>query len=48
VPTIQVLNAGNSIAIIVGGIEEVLLGTYDDKDVLYLNKRKGFVKVAPD
>mmetsp|Transcript_12914 Transcript_12914/g.32538 ORF Transcript_12914/g.32538 Transcript_12914/m.32538 type:complete len:339 (+) Transcript_12914:201-1217(+) len=42
------LGDGNSIAIVVGGIEEVLLGTYEDKDVLYLSKRLGFAKIAMD
>ena len=41
----QALGDGNSVCIVVGGIDEVLLGTFDDKDVLFLQNRKGFVKV---
>ena len=39
---------GDSVGLIVGGIEEILEGTFNDKDVLYLKNRKGFVKVAMD
>ncbi len=42
----HVLDSGNSIMIVPGGIEEVLEGTFDDKEVLYLAKRKGFCRVA--
>jgi len=41
-----VLRRGDSVCIVVGGIDEVLLGTHDDKDVLYLRKRVGFAKIA--
>ena len=44
----RTLKRGDSVGLIVGGIEEVLEGTFDHKDVLYLKKRKGFVKVAMD
>jgi len=40
------LARGDSLGLIVGGIEEVLEGTHEEKDVLYLKNRKGFVKVA--
>eukprot|EP00961_Rhodomonas_salina_P001549 21424-Rhodomonas_salina.3 len=39
------LKASQHLGLIVGGIEEVLEGTFDDKDVLWLKKRKGFAKV---
>ena len=42
------LRRGDSVALIVGGIDEVLEGTFDDKDVLYLLNRKGFCKLAID
>jgi len=42
----KVLSRGDSAGIIVGGIEEVLEGTFDDKDVLFLKERKGFCKLA--
>eukprot|EP00288_Rhodomonas_lens_P010518 CAMPEP_0177746412 /NCGR_PEP_ID=MMETSP0484_2-20121128/30847_1 /TAXON_ID=354590 /ORGANISM="Rhodomonas lens, Strain RHODO" /LENGTH=164 /DNA_ID=CAMNT_0019261143 /DNA_START=230 /DNA_END=721 /DNA_ORIENTATION=- len=42
------LRKGDSVVIAIGGIDEVLVGTYDDKDVLFLNSRKGFCKVAID
>ena len=42
----RVLDSGNSIMIVPGGIEEVLEGTYDDREVLYLAARKGFCRVA--
>lgn len=42
------LKQGDSVGLIVGGIEEVLEGTFDDKDVLYLKNRKGFIKIAMD
>jgi hypothetical protein len=42
----RVLDSGNSIMIVPGGIDEVLEGTFDDKEVLYLAKRKGFCRVA--
>ena len=34
------LRRGDSVALIVGGIEEVLEGTFDDRDVLFLRRRK--------
>ena len=40
------MQRGDSVGLIVGGIEEVLEGTSDDHDTLYLRNRKGFVKVA--
>jgi hypothetical protein len=42
------LRQGNSVALIIGGIDEVLEGTFDDQDVLYLLRRKGFCKLAID
>jgi hypothetical protein len=42
----RVLGRGDSIMIVPGGIEEVLEGTYDDREVLYLAARKGFCRVA--
>ncbi len=42
------LKQGDSVGLIIGGIEEVLEGTFDDKDVLYLKNRKGFIKIAMD
>lgn len=39
------LKRGNNVGLIVGGVEEVLEGTFDDKDVLWLSRRKGFAKV---
>mmetsp|Transcript_13318 Transcript_13318/g.30833 ORF Transcript_13318/g.30833 Transcript_13318/m.30833 type:complete len:385 (+) Transcript_13318:105-1259(+) len=39
---------GNHVGLIIGGIEEVLEGTFDDRDVLFLRGRKGFCKVAMD
>lgn len=43
-----ILSKGNSVGLIVGGIEEVLEGTFEDKDVLFLKNRKGFIKIAAD
>ncbi|GAQ82391.1 diacylglycerol O-acyltransferase [Klebsormidium nitens] len=40
------LERGNNVAIVVGGVKEVCLPTYPDKDVLYLKKRFGFIKLA--
>lgn len=40
------LQQGNHVGILVGGVKEVLLGTYDNVDILYLQKRKGFIKIA--
>ena len=40
------LQRGDSVALIIGGIDEVLEGTFDDQDVLYLLNRKGFCKLA--
>lgn len=40
------LSRGDSVALIIGGIDEVLEGTFDDKDVLFLLNRKGFCKLA--
>jgi hypothetical protein len=42
----RVLDSGNSIMIVPGGIDEILEGTFDDKEVLFLAKRKGFCRVA--
>jgi len=42
------LSRGDSVALVVGGIEEILEGTFDDKDVLFLVERKGFCKLALD
>ena len=42
----SILRRGNHVALLVGGVPEVCLGTYDHKDVLYLRKRKGFLKMA--
>jgi 1-acyl-sn-glycerol-3-phosphate acyltransferase len=36
------------VTIAVGGVREVLLGTQDDADVLYLKKRRGFLHIAMD
>ena len=40
------LARGDSVALIIGGIDEVLEGTFDDRDVLFLLNRKGFCKLA--
>ena len=42
------LKHGDSVGLIVGGIDEVLEGTFDDRDVLFLKNRKGFCKIAMD
>lgn len=42
----EILMQGDHIALLVGGVQEVCLGTYNHKDILYLNKRKGFLKLA--
>ncbi|GBG86362.1 hypothetical protein CBR_g41357 [Chara braunii] len=43
---VRKLRAGNDVIIVVGGIKEVSLGTSDHEDVLYLVRRKGFIKLA--
>lgn len=40
------LRQKNHVAIIVGGVKEVCLGTSPDVDELYLQNRKGFIKLA--
>jgi hypothetical protein len=40
------LREGHNVGLIIGGVEEVLEGTFVDKDVLFLMRRKGFVKVC--
>lgn len=40
------LRQGNHVAIVVGGVKEVCVGTEDNVDTLYLLKRKGFIKIA--
>ena len=42
----RILDAGNHVALLVGGVQEVCLGTSDDIDTLYLHPRKGFIKLA--
>eukprot|EP00286_Rhodomonas_abbreviata_P020764 CAMPEP_0181293086 /NCGR_PEP_ID=MMETSP1101-20121128/2872_1 /TAXON_ID=46948 /ORGANISM="Rhodomonas abbreviata, Strain Caron Lab Isolate" /LENGTH=367 /DNA_ID=CAMNT_0023397639 /DNA_START=20 /DNA_END=1123 /DNA_ORIENTATION=+ len=42
------LKAKQHVGLIIGGIEEVLEGTFDTKDVLFLKNRKGFAKIAMD
>ncbi|KAH8946232.1 hypothetical protein BDL97_12G083100 [Sphagnum fallax] len=42
------LRKKNHVTIAVGGVREVLLGTQDDADVLYLKKRRGFLHIAMD
>eukprot|EP00850_Spirogloea_muscicola_P000686 SM000002S05766 [mRNA] locus=s2:2062972:2065236:- [translate_table: standard] len=40
------LRGGDHVAIMVGGVKEVCLGTSEDTDSLYLLRRKGFIKIA--
>ncbi|KAH9560663.1 hypothetical protein CY35_06G118600 [Sphagnum magellanicum] len=42
------LRKKNHVAIAVGGLREVYLGTQDDADVLYLKNRRGFLQIAMD
>jgi len=42
---IEILNQGKACAITPGGISEMFL-IYPDKDVLYFNKRKGYIRLA--
>ena len=42
----SILLQSNHVALLVGGVQEVCLGTFNDKDILYLKKRKGFLKLA--
>eukprot|EP00897_Mesotaenium_endlicherianum_P005246 jgi/Mesen1/474/ME000101S10705 len=43
---VRKLRQGQHVAIVPGGLKEVCVGTSEDVDVLYLLKRKGFVKIA--
>ncbi|KAL3701051.1 hypothetical protein R1sor_019073 [Riccia sorocarpa] len=43
---VSTLRKGNHICILIGGIKEVLMGTEEHFDRIYLNKRKGFIKIA--
>ncbi|KAL3701049.1 hypothetical protein R1sor_019071 [Riccia sorocarpa] len=40
------LRQGNHIGILIGGVKEVLMGTEEHVDRIYLKKRKGFIKIA--
>ncbi|KAL2650659.1 hypothetical protein R1flu_018787 [Riccia fluitans] len=40
------LREGSHMTILIGGIKEVLMGTEDHVDRIYLKKRKGFIKIA--
>ena len=42
----SILSRGDHVALLVGGVPEVCLGTFDHKDVLYLRKRQGFLRLA--
>ncbi|GBG86685.1 hypothetical protein CBR_g41748 [Chara braunii] len=43
---VRKLRGGHDVIIVVGGIKEVSLGTSDHEDVLFLVRRKGFIKLA--